>query len=61
VFQTQEYKNIFIPPFTCRKIFQELEVDVLFPPFHEGNRKENFILLFQTSCDLRKNIEIGSL
>jgi len=38
------HKGLLISPFTCRKIFQELRVEVLFPPFHEGKQgKENFI------------------
>jgi hypothetical protein len=31
-------KSLLICPFICRKIFQELKVDVLFPPFHEGKQ-----------------------
>jgi len=47
VFETQEYKTNFIPlvnkdllipPFTCRKFFEQLEMDVLFPPFYEGKQ-----------------------
>jgi len=48
-------KGLLISPFTCRKNLQELRVEVLFPPFHEGKQgKENFIPPFQTPCDVSK-------
>jgi len=48
-------KGLLISPFTCRKNFQELRVEVLFPPFHEEKQgKENFIPPFQTPCDVSK-------